>query len=153
MDTIIQDLYTPRDLVSLVKQALAAKDIALSSLSPKSLAAVDQLHTGGLRASLQLAKGLDLTPDTHILDAGCGLGGTARILAGHCRVTGLDLTPALVEAARTFSHWCDMEDRLHFKTGSITAMPFGDKRFDKVLCQHILMNIEDKPHALLEIHR
>ena len=155
MDTQIQDHYTPTDLISQVEKALAARDIPTQNLDPKILAPVDQLHTGGLRATLALSKGLDLKPDTHVLDAGCGLGGTARILAQThpCRITGLDLTPSLVAAASCFTDWCALSDQINFKTASITRMPFEDHNFDLVLCQHILMNIEEKKKALSEIHR
>ena len=155
MESQVQAHYHVPNLIAPVSAALEARGKSLFSLTPKDLAPVDQLHTGGLRATVALAEKLALPSGTRILDAGCGLGGTGRVFASHsgCRVTGIDLSPSFVEAAAIFSQWCGLESAMDFHAGSVTALPFDDQSFDAVLCQHILMNVPDKEQALAEFFR
>ncbi|MCG8565778.1 MAG: class I SAM-dependent methyltransferase [Desulfobacterales bacterium] len=155
MEAAVQAHYNAPDLIAPVSAALEAQGLSLNSLDPRSLAPVDQLHTGGLRATVQMGKKLDFPPSARLLDAGCGLGGTARILATNqkLQITGIDLAPVFIQAAQTFTRWCGLESKLEFHTGSITQMPFEDKCFDGIICQHILMNIEDKDRAVAEFFR
>jgi SAM-dependent methyltransferase len=63
-----------------------------------------------------------------VLDAGCGAGRITRYLADRgCGVEGLDLSPAMVAAARR-----DHPD-LTFAVGSIADLPFPDSGFAGVL--------------------
>ncbi len=160
MDAPVKTHYHAPDLIAPVKAALEAKGQLPRApedppLSPKALAPVDQLHTGGLRATQALCRHLGPAPDTRILDAGCGIGGTARIFAQEtgCSVVGIDLSPSFIEAAQTFTQWCGLGHRIDFHIGSITQVPFDDNHFDLILCQHILMNIEEKDQALDEFFR
>jgi predicted TPR repeat methyltransferase len=44
---------------------------------------------------------MDLAPGAHVLDLGCGTGVVTRALAGRVgRVTGVDQSPVMIEAAR-----------------------------------------------------
>jgi SAM-dependent methyltransferase len=63
-----------------------------------------------------------------VLDAGCGAGRITRYLADRgCSIEGLDLSPAMVAAARR-----DHPD-LTFAVGSIADLPHPDTRFAGVL--------------------
>ena len=64
-----------------------------------------------------------------VLDAGCGAGRMTRYLADRgCSVEGLDLSPAVVVAARR-----DHPD-LTFAVGSIADLSYPDSRFVGVRC-------------------
>ena len=56
----------------------------------------------GLEATEQLAQIAGIERGAAILDAGSGLGGPSRYLAGTygCRVIGVDLSPSFVAVAR-----------------------------------------------------
>jgi len=147
--------YHSDNLLKKIKNALEKAGKDLDRLELKDLAPVDQLHTGGAVSSIELFKKAGFSPDERVLDAGCGIGGSSRLLAKdfHCRVTGLDLSDAFIECAVFLTKCTGHEERVQFQEGSVTALPFDDHSFDAVLCQHILMNIEDKAKAVKEFYR
>jgi SAM-dependent methyltransferase len=155
METRVRDHYNTPDLIHNIDAGLAAAGIDTEPLHIKDLALVDQLHTGGVRATLALVDKIDITPDFHILDAGCGLGGSSRLLAQTCgcRVTGIDLSDVYIDAAQILTKRSGLSRKVQFKTGSILDMPWDDNSFDAVLCQHILMNIQDKQAGVKEFFR
>lgn len=160
MDTSVQDHYDSHNLSQRIQNALEESGKDISAILPKDLAAVDQLHTGGAAATLGLmekAKVSKKNPpgEVHILDAGCGIGGSARLLCKNfnCRVTGIDLAPSFIETARELTGLCKLSHCIEFEQGSVLEMPFENDSFDAILCQHILMNIQDKETALKEFYR
>ncbi len=68
------------------------------------------------------------------LDAGCGIGLQALLLAeavgpgGH--VTGLDLSPELLSYARKIVDSAELSERVSFQAGDVRALPFDDRSFD-----------------------
>jgi len=161
MESSVQTHYHSQNLSQRIQDALTSSGKCTTPLAIKDLAAVDQLHTGGAPATLRLLEKTDLskkkklTQDFHILDAGCGIGGSARLLAQtyDCRVTGIDLAPVFIETARDLTRWCELDSLIDYEQGSVLNMPFKTGTFDAVLCQHILMNIQDKQTALKEFYR
>ena len=155
MDSQIKNHYNSENLTESIKHALVKAGQNLSSIKLKDIAIVDQLHTGGARASIKLLKKAELDPGELILDAGCGIGGSSRLLAEQfgCRVSGIDLAEKFIEAARFLTRCTKLEESVEFYQGSITAIEFNDCSFDAVLCQHVLMNIEDKAAAVKELFR
>jgi demethylmenaquinone methyltransferase/2-methoxy-6-polyprenyl-1,4-benzoquinol methylase len=77
-----------------------------------------------------------LPPGSQGLDVGCGVGFQTRLLAealgpsGH--VTGVDLSPALLEYAEESLYTTDMADRISFREGNMHALPFPAATFDWV---------------------
>ncbi|MEV6406946.1 class I SAM-dependent methyltransferase [Streptomyces bobili] len=80
-----------------------------------------------------------------LLDLGCGTGSLSLLAAerGH-RVTGVDLSPAMVEQARTKLAGRDAV----FLVGDAAAPPVGEERFDTVLVRHVLWTLPDPGRAL-----
>ncbi|WP_446034309.1 class I SAM-dependent methyltransferase [Streptomyces olivaceus] len=80
-----------------------------------------------------------------VLDLGCGTGSLSLLAAeqGH-RITGVDLSPAMVELARTKLAGRDAV----FLTGDAAAPPVGEQRFDTVLVRHVLWTLPDPGRAL-----
>jgi ubiquinone/menaquinone biosynthesis C-methylase UbiE len=86
-------------------------------------------------------------PDSaaEVLDVGCGTGSLALLLAEHGhRVTGVDLSPSMVEHARRklTGHPATV---LH---GDAADPPVDGARFDAVLCRHLLWTLPDPGAAL-----
>ena len=155
MEEQVSAHYNSEDLKDKIFKALENLGRDITSLTPKELAPIDQLHTGGAWATRAVLELAGIEPGSRILDAGCGIGGSSRLMAdesGH-RVTGIDLSDEFIRAARALTESTLLSDRVEFRQGSILDMPFEDQSFDAVLCQHVLMNIEDKPAALTEFHR
>jgi ubiquinone/menaquinone biosynthesis C-methylase UbiE len=121
----------------------------------ETLAPVDEFHTGGREASLMALDMLPLEPGMHVLDAGSGLGGTARLIAAKhgCQVTGIDLTPEFTETARALTARMGLEDKCRFETGSVLAIPAEDGRFDAAITFHVGMNIADRAGFYREVFR
>jgi ubiquinone/menaquinone biosynthesis C-methylase UbiE len=118
----------------------------VSTLAPADLALVDEFHTRGRAATIELAGRAALTPGLKVLDVGCGLGGSARYLASEhgCRVTGIDLTKEYVDAATAPAALVGMQDLVTFHQASALDLPFPDGSFGAVWTQHVQMNIADK---------
>ena len=155
MDSEIKNHYNSDNLTQNIKTALIKAGKDLSNLEPKDLSPIDQIHTGGARSSIELFKKLTISPDAQVLDAGCGIGGSSRLLAKqfNCRVVGVDLAEKFIESAIFLTQCTRLENLVSFQQGSVLDLPFENNTFDAVLCQHILMNIEDKSTAAKEFFR
>ncbi|MFH1153259.1 MAG: class I SAM-dependent methyltransferase [Pseudomonadota bacterium] len=155
MDAEIAGHYGSDNLGNRISQALVQAGKDPVKLSLKDIAVIDQLHTGGHLATLALVKKTGLTPGMTVLDAGCGIGGTSRLLAETigCRVIGLDLVQTFIDVARMLTLATRQEDTITFIQGNVCAMPIDDDSVDCVWSQHTLMNIQDKPGVFKEFLR
>jgi SAM-dependent methyltransferase len=88
-----------------------------------------------------------------VLDVACGTGAVTRVLAEQVgpagKVTGLDITPGMLAAARLAAP----SQRIEWLEGSAVKMPLPDGTFDAVVCQQGLQFFPDKPVALSEMRR
>ena len=102
METQVKQHYNSDNLTEKIKTALINAGKDLSNINPKEISIIDQLHVGGAPASIKLLKKIHFDKDDLVLDAGCGIGGSSRLIAQEfdCRVTGLDLAEEFIEAAR-----------------------------------------------------
>ncbi|HWZ65912.1 MAG TPA: class I SAM-dependent methyltransferase [Patescibacteria group bacterium] len=86
-----------------------------------------------------------------VLDAGCGPGRDAHILAGQgLKVTGLDLSAGLLKVAK--QKYPDID----FIEGDLLSLPFDDRSFDGVWSNTSLLHletVEDVKQALSEMSR
>jgi sarcosine/dimethylglycine N-methyltransferase len=151
----VRDHYRATGLTERLKTALAALGPEDRRLTPQELAALDQFHTRGLAATAELAGLAGIAADKSVLDVGSGVGGPARFLAATygCRVVGVDLSEAFVEAARYLTERTGQSERASFHTSDALALPFDDGRFDVALLQHVAMNIADRARLYREIRR
>jgi SAM-dependent methyltransferase len=154
-DEAVQSHYQRQALIDAIRQALEASGKDPDRLTVDDLGPVDEFHIGGREASLRLLERLRPTAGDHLLDVGSGLGGAARLTADRfgCRVSGVDLTPDFVAAARTLSAWVGLADRLDLRAASALDMPFADNGFDHGYMMHVGMNIEAKDALFAEIAR
>src|SRR5215211_3431906 len=92
-----------------------------------------------------------------VLDLGCGTGVAARTIARRAdlsgRVTGIDLSPYLVEAAR----WLADEERLggqvEFRSGDTRELDIPDGKFDAVVAHTLVSHVEEALTVLEEAGR
>jgi ubiquinone/menaquinone biosynthesis C-methylase UbiE len=126
-----------------------------NKLTTADLVAVDEFHIRGRKATLELGEKMKLNAHSQVLDIGSGLGGPARTLAETygCRVTGVDLTQAFCDAATAMSDWVDLGNRVSFKQGDATNLPFENQSFDAAMTIHVAMNIAAKDKMYLEARR
>lgn len=88
-----------------------------------------------------------------VLDAGCGTGYLAiRLAKAGARVTGIDLSPRMVETTRRNAQAAGVALSLH--TSSCSAMhPLTDASFDRVVSNYVLMDLPDLSGAIHECAR
>jgi ubiquinone/menaquinone biosynthesis C-methylase UbiE len=136
--------YGAANLADRILQAAAAARV--TEFTPATLAPADEFHTGGAMATRQLAEFAGLKPGERVIDLGSGIGGPSRLLAAEfgCDVTGVDLTPEFVDAARVLTEKCGLSATCRFEAGDATALPFEDTSFDAAWTQHVVMNIRER---------
>jgi SAM-dependent methyltransferase len=151
----IERHYTRGKLLERVLAALSGAGLDVDHLRVEDLYAIDQLHGGGLAATKEHARRSGITAAMHVLDVGCGIGGSARYLAATigCQVTGVDLTAEFVEVARELTARCSLADRVTFERADATELPFADATFDHVWSHNVTMNVRDKAAFAAEVAR
>jgi ubiquinone/menaquinone biosynthesis C-methylase UbiE len=147
--------YRTDGLLDRILDALqrAGKDI--DRLTIDDLAPVDEFHSRRRQATVELSAMLSPFADDHVIDIGSGLGGPSRYLAATygCRVSGVDLTAAFVEAATALTARVGLTDRVDFRQGSALELPFADASFDLGWSQNVAMNIQDRARYYAEMMR
>ena len=107
------------------------------------------------RANRTLAQGCDLGPGKRVLDAGCGVGGTAIALAQEygVRVTGLTNCGPHVDVASQKAQERGVGHLVEFLEGDFMELPFAEESFDAVLNQESFCYAVDKPAYLRGVYR
>ena len=148
----IAEHWAKGDVYALIVSALEKAGKSLSSLTVEDLAPVDHFHARGFPATVELADAVSIKPGDHILDIGCGLGGPAGYIATRfgCRVTGIDLTPAFVDAGRELTALLSLQDQVTLDQGDAQHLPYADASFDGAYAQHVTMNIADRGQFFAE---
>ena len=156
--TVTHDLtthYGSDGIVERILDALVTAGFDIDALEPDALAGADEFHIGGRTGSELVSDALAVSPGDHVLDVGCGIGGTARFLrrVTGATVTGVDLTSKFVDAANQLTDLVGLSDGVDFQTGSATDLPFDNASFDAVCMVHVGMNIADKYPMFAEMAR
>ena len=115
---------------------------------------LDQFHIGGADAVDLLIGGLALAQGDRVLDIGSGFGGPARQIARRTgnRVTGVDITPAYVDAARDLTARAGLRDLVGFRVADIVTFE-PDPLFQAAITMHVQMNVQDKTAWFAHIAR
>jgi len=103
-------------------------------------------------ALLEIERVIDLClaafPAKSVLDIGTGTGLFAEgFVARGLRVTGIDVSPAMIEAARR------LVPQARFRHASAEAVPFDDEAFDLAFMGLVLHEADDRLQALREVRR
>ena len=86
-----------------------------------------------LSMAAHLVRAGDVGPEDAVLDVACGTGNVAVTAARRgATVTGLDVTPSMLEVARENAAVAGVED-VTWREGDAAAMPFPDDDFDVTL--------------------
>ena len=96
MTTTIEQPYATGLTRSNIERALAAAGKRPTALQPSDLAMLEDFHSLGRLATAALIDLAQISASDRVLDAGTGIGGTARLIAAErgARVTAVDLTPS-----------------------------------------------------------
>ncbi|HET7667791.1 MAG TPA: class I SAM-dependent methyltransferase [Mycobacterium sp.] len=147
--------YTTGESHRSIERALVTAGLDLAHLQPTDLAPLEDFHTMGRIATSQLVDLLEVTTPLRVLDAGTGIGGTARLLASRCgcRVTAVDMTEEYCETARWLNRLVGLDNQVSVRQADVTDLPFADDTFDVVFSQHVQMNVADKGRLYAEARR
>jgi sterol 24-C-methyltransferase len=108
-----------------------------------------------MRHEQWLALRLGLSPDSAVLDVGCGVGGPMRTIArfAGCKITGLNNNAYQVERARLHNRRAGLEAPCDVVEGDFMAMPFPDARFDAAYAIEATVHAPDLSRVYAEIGR
>ncbi len=88
-----------------------------------------------------------------VLDVACGPGLISTAIARHARhVTGIDITPAMIEEARQRQISLDLTN-MSWQIGDITRLPMADAQFSRVVTRYSFHHFLDPQSALREMAR
>jgi len=111
-------------------------------------ATTDQNHVGGVRFTVALARATCLNSSMQILDLGCGLGGSIRLLAYlyGCKATGYDVSMDRIAEARDLTRLVNLDEFVDFKYADLMTSDVPAHQFDVIWGQsswtHILRKHE-----------
>lgn len=151
----IHGYYSPSDLYNKIIDGLNEIGKDLDKVTLDDLQPVDEFHIRGDVATKELIYLSNFTPDMHILDVGCGVGGSTRRLSHEtgCCVTGIDLSDEYIDAAERLTQLLNMQERVKFHAASALKLPFEENTFDGAWSIQMNMNVEDKLGWLKEVYR
>ncbi|OBI15694.1 SAM-dependent methyltransferase [Mycobacterium sp. E2327] len=155
MNSIIAAQYSTGLSRNNIERALRSAGMDLDHLAPADLAMLEDFHTMGRIATAQLVDLAGITKDSDVLDAGSGVGGTARYVADRfgARVAAVDLTDEYCDTNRWLNGLVGLGDLISVRQADVTELPFADGTFDVAISQHVQMNVADKARVYSEAHR
>jgi ubiquinone/menaquinone biosynthesis C-methylase UbiE len=107
-------------------------------------------HEEATQLLLQMA---GVTAADTVLDIACGAGAVACAAARVARqVTGIDLTPAMIERAATLQAELGLAN-LAWHVGDVSQLPFGTDRFEVVLTRYSLHHFLEPADVIAEMYR
>ena len=100
---------------------------------------------------------MDIDAASTVLDMGCGTGVAARTVARRAnfsgRVTGVDLSPYLVEAAKRLAEEEGLGSRVEFRSGDTRDLDAPNGRFDAVVAHTLVSHVQEALTVLKEAGR
>jgi len=152
---LVADHYTRGDLLKAICAGVERMGKSPETVDIEDLAPVDEFHIGGRQATRTFLDQIAITADDHVIDVGCGIGGSSRFaaLTYGCRVTGIDLTKEFVDAGNTLCSWVGSNKQVKLVQGDALDLSFPDATFDKAFMLHVGMNIANKAALAKEVGR
>jgi SAM-dependent methyltransferase len=98
----------------------------------------------------------EFAPRGQVLEVGSGPGRLAvklAELAPGVQVTGVDISPEMVERANSLAANSGVADRVEFRVGDVASLPFADASFDVAVSTFSMHHWSDPPKGLEEIYR
>ena len=146
MRTATEQPYATGRTRSDIERALTAAGTDIHAIQPSELGMLEDFHSLGRLATVALVDLAQVGAGDRVLDAGTGIGGTARLIAAErgARVTAVDLTPEYCDVAKWLNDAVGLGDMIEVLAADVTELPFDDASFDVVFSQHVQMNVADK---------
>lgn len=108
-----------------------------------------------LNTNEKIAGFINVKKDIQVLDAGCGVGGTALYLAKNYRCTaeGITLSREQYEQGKIYIHKAGLEDKVRLSLQDYTSTSFPDRSFDLVYAIESICHASEKADVYKEAFR
>lgn len=136
-------LFEPEDHIDLREQPTSDKP------SPNLTRALERMIDEVVEPAV-------IRPGEHVVDAGCGVGGTARYIVGKygCRVTGLNVSRTQLAIAEQQTKEAGLDRLVDFTFADCSLrLPFPDASIDAVVNIESACHYDDRPQFLREVRR
>lgn len=102
-----------------------------------------------------MAAWVAISPQDRVLDAGCGIGGSAIYLSKnyHCETTGISIVPHQIQQAKAKALEHGVDEITEFIVADYCETPFEDHSFDVVWAIESVCYVVDKSEFIKEAHR
>lgn len=119
------------------------------------LSGMEILHPGGVPLTRRSAEVAGLRPGLRLLDVSSGRGTNAILYHQEfgVDVTGIDISPGMVEAARHRTALAGVSDRVQFHLGDSQQLPFAEDCFDAVINECAVGIPQNPARVLTEMAR
>ena len=150
------------DITDVYLQIWSTEHIHLGLFEPGELSDdSDGFDLAGLQRGLERMIDAIVAPagiceNDHVVDAGCGVGGTAFYLARKhgCAVTGVNLSRKQLAIANERAREVDFGDRVRFEYADCSrSLPFADNSVDAVVNIESACHYSDRGTFAREVHR
>jgi phosphoethanolamine N-methyltransferase len=131
----------------------SAQYLESSILQYESIYGEDFVSPGGRQLAQELIKGMALVPAARVLDVGCGLGGSAFVMARdfELRVDGIDLSKNMLALARRKLEAYGLADRVSLEWGDCLELDC-EGRYDAIYSRDVFLHIAEKARLFGVLH-
>ena len=110
----------------------------------------EQSHESALQRMMDMA---NAGKEDTVLDVACGPGLVTMAFAPEVKqVTGIDITPAMVDRAKQLATEKDVQN-VNFETGDVTQLPYPDQSFSIVLTRYSMHHFLEPKQVIQEMLR
>ena len=123
----------------------SAQYATASILQYESIYGEDFVSPGGYEITIELVGRMKLAPHSRVLDVGCGLGGSAFVMARDFNliVEGIDLSKNMLAIANEKLAAHGLSERVSFKWGDCLELD-RPGYYDAIYSRDVFLHIEDK---------
>jgi phosphoethanolamine N-methyltransferase len=116
-----------------------------SILQYEAIYGEDFVSPGGRAMAVEMIERLQLAPGASVLDVGCGLGGSAFVMASEfgLRVDGIDLSKNMLEIANRKLRTRGLSDQVRLEWGDCLQLDRTDS-YDAIYSRDVFLHIHDK---------
>ena len=116
-----------------------------SILQYESIYGEDFVSPGGREVAAELIEGMSLAPGSRVLDVGCGLGGSAFLMARDfgLQVDGIDLSRNMLALAERKLAANGLSNRVRLQWGDCLELDSGEQ-YDAIYSRDVFLHIADK---------
>ena len=92
-------------------------------------------------------------PGMHVLEVGIGTGKNMQFYPAGISITGIDLTPGMLQRAQRRSSELRLSSRVELNLGDVQRLDFPDSNFDSAIATFVFCSVSDPVLGLLELGR